>query len=373
MYENLGVLKSMGKSLHGGNLYETSKEYGIDEKNILDFSANINPLGISKQLKQALIASIDDLVNYPDYECNELRNELSHYINVPIENIIAGNGASEIIYLLFEVLKPLRILMPAPCFAEYARAAGICDAGICYYKLSEEDGFRLNIKDFIQNISDDIDAIMICNPNNPTSALIDREDLLHLIDYAHKRNINIIVDEAFIELTAGVNINSVASFVKQYGSLFVVRALTKVMAIPGLRLGYAIGDSSVIEKMQKRKIPWSVNTFACNIGKVLNGDTAYFEETARWLSAEKEWLYNELVKIKKLKIFKPETNFILIKILDKDINSSSLRDLMISKGILIRDASSFMFLDERFIRVAIKDRKANNRLVAALYEIFTKQ
>lgn len=125
--------------------------------------------------------------------------------------------------------------------------------------------------------------------------------------------------------------------------------------------------------MWGKKIPWSVNTFACSIGKVLTEDPEYFEATAAWLAAEKEWLYNELIKIPNLKVFKPDTNFILMKIVDMDMNSELLRTLMISKGILIRDASNFKFLNDKFIRTAIKDRKSNSRLVEALKEVLNSE
>lgn len=356
----------MQQSIHGGDLYKTANSVGIRKEDILDFSANINPLGLSQQLKEALIAHIDDIINYPDLECNELRDELSKYTGIPKEAIIAGNGASEMLYLLFDVLRPGKTLIPAPCFSEYAKAAENYGSEICYYELKEEDNFRLSIPHFLQHITDGIDAVLICNPNNPTSTLIDKKELLELIEYTRKRNIYIIIDEAFIELTIGGNQNSVADYLKQYQNLFVIRALTKILAIPGLRLGYVLGDSCIIKRMWKNKIPWSVNSFACNIGKVLTENVGYFEATTAWLAAEKEWLYNELIKISKLKVFKPDTNFILMKIVNMDMNSASLKVLMISKGILIRDASNFKFLNDKFVRVAIKDRKSNSRLVEAL-------
>ena len=191
----------MEQNNHGGDLYKIAKQYGINEKGILDFSANINPLGLSQPLKQMLIDNIENLVNYPDPECNELRNNISEYLGVPREAIITGNGASEMIYLLFDVLRPSRVLIPEPCFSEYTRAVESFDAEICYYELKEEEDFRLNIPDFLTHITDGIDTVILCNPNNPTSALITREELLKLIEYAQRRTVNIIVDEAFIELT----------------------------------------------------------------------------------------------------------------------------------------------------------------------------
>ena len=361
----------MYKYQHGGNLYEITAGNMIKETDILDFSSNINPLGIPGKLRETLINSIDLLMNYPDPECNKLRNELSRYTGVPKEDIIAGNGASELIYLLFKVLKPSNILMPAPCFAEYARAAEESGTEIRYYGLKEENSFRLDINDFIGHITKDTEAVLICNPNNPTSALIPSVDLLTLLEYSGKHGIKVIIDEAFIELTSGGNANSVSSCLKQYKNLFIIRALTKVLAVPGLRLGYAMGDTCIIGQMSRNKIPWSVNSFACNIGDILTGDAGYFSQTAAWLKQEKEWLYNELLKLPLLKIFYPDTNFILIRILSEDITSKSLQSAVLKKGILIRDASNFKFLGNKFIRVAVKSMAANERLVKALKEVLS--
>jgi len=359
----------MDNSLHGGDLYKTARSFGIGEEAILDFSANINSLGLSQELRRVLLESIDKLVNYPDPMCNELREEISVYLSVPKESIIAGNGASEMIHLLFDVLQPRKVLMPAPCFAEYERSANIFGAEICYYRLKEEDGFRLDIHDLFSYVTNHTDTILLCNPNNPTSALIPGEDLLEMIQYAESRNVNVIIDEAFIELTVGGNSNSVVEYLNSCKNLYIIRALTKILAVPGLRLGYALGDPAIVGKMWDRKIPWSVNTFACGIGKVLNSCPEYLLATAAWLEEEKEWLYNELTKISSLKIYKPDTNFVLIKILDKNLNAAALKALMISKGILIRDACNFKFLDDKYVRVAVKERKANSELVKALKEI----
>lgn len=359
----------MQPSIHGGDLYQTAKSLGIRKEDLLDFSANINPLGLPQLLKEILITKMDDIVNYPDPEYNELREELSQYTGVAKGSIIAGNGASEVLYLLFEVLRPGKILLPAPCFSEYAEAAETVGTEINYYQLKEENNFRMDISDFIRHITNDTDAVLICNPNNPTSVLMDKRELLELIEYANKRDVYVIVDEAFIELTTGGINNSVASELQRFDNLFIIRALTKILAIPGLRLGYGLGDQAIIEKMWKRKLPWSVNTFACSVGKVLSECTEYFEATSAWLLSEKNWLFKELSGLKKLKVFKPDTNFILIKLKDEETNAGSFKALMASRGILIRDASNFKFLDEHFVRVAIKDRQSNRKLVKTIREI----
>lgn len=359
----------MEKSMHGGDLYRTSQIYGFKENEILDFSSNINALGLSEQLKELLHARIDGLVNYPDPECNELREELSQYLGVPKSNIITGNGASEMIYLLLDVLKPNKILIPAPCFSEYSRAALIAACDVEYHELKEENGFRLNMNEFIKHMNDFTgadDAVLLCNPNNPTSAMISKSELLDLVESAQEKEIKIIIDEAFIELTVGGNKNSMVEYLNQFNNLYIFRALTKILAVPGLRLGYALCSRDVINEMWKKKIPWSVNSLSCSIGKVLNNDVQYFAATEAWLSEEKEWLFRELSGIGKLKVFKPDTNFILLKLLGKESTSDILKHRLIAEGILIRDASNFIYLNEKFIRVAVKDRESNEKLIRAL-------
>ena len=344
---------------HGGDVYSASKMYGFSNDAFIDYSANINPLGVPLGLKESIISSLDKLTHYPDIECRALREAISRYIDVSIDSIIIGNGAIEIIFLLFEVLKPKKVLIPAPTFCEYAQAASRFGAQVCHFELKEEDGFKINVDDLIREMGEDIDALFLCNPNNPTSTLISREELHLLIEYAKIKNKYIIIDEAFIELTEGANANSVVDYVATNPNVFVIRAFTKLFAIPGLRLGYGIGSPALINKLWERKLPWSVNSLAMCIETFLPISEEYLGKTAQWINEEKLWFYNELSKLEDIKVFTPESIFILIKLLDDRLTSGSLKEAMASKGILIRDASNFEFLNNKFIRVAIKDREKN--------------
>lgn len=351
---------------HGGDIYKASEIYGFRKENFIDFSANINPLGVPVKLKENIISNINNLVNYPDPDCIALGFEISRFLDIPKESLIIGNGASEVISLLFDVLRPEKVLIPAPTFSEYGKAAAICGTQIKNFELKEQDNYRLNIDDLIVEMAAGVDAVVLCNPNNPTSTLIAKSDLLCLIGYAKEKGISVIIDEAFIELTEGANTNSVVHYIKEFSNLFIVRAFTKIFAIPGLRLGYGIGESQAIKKMWERKLPWSVNSFACCFGEFLCQADEYLLKTSTWISEEKEWFYNELKQIQKLKVFKPETNFVLIKLLDSTLTSGMLKDILASRGILIRDASNFMFLNNKFFRLAIKDRESNIKILKEL-------
>lgn len=356
-------------NVHGGNIYETSKDYGIRQEEILDYSVNINPLGVPENVRNIIISNIDNIANYPDNECSSLKSGVSRYLNIPESKIIIGNGASEIISLFFDVIRPKRICIPAPTFVEYADTAKCFGIEVNYFKLNEEEDFKLDLNSLLSYIDDGIDALVLCNPNNPTSKLIKNDELLELIKYTYSKNIYIMLDEAFIELTERSNNNSMVAALNEYNNLFIVRAYTKLFALPGLRLGYGLGDESIIKKMWERKLPWSVNTFANCLGDIFTIESDYLLRTTKWITEEKKWFYNELCKQKKFKAFEPSTNFILLKILDEGLNAAILKDKLLLKGILIRDASNFVFLNNKFIRLAIRDRESNLKLLNALIEV----
>lgn len=358
-------------NIHGGNIYQASKEYSINVEEIIDFSANINPLGIPAELKELIFSTVNNLEHYPDPGCTELRMDISRYLNVPQESVIVGNGASEIIYLLFETQKPKKVLIPAPSFAEYPKAAERYGTKVGYFRLNEDEDFRIDMKALTVSVDRDTEAVVLCNPNNPTSKMIEKESLVELLEFTSQRNISVIVDETFIELTPGSNLNSIVGLTARYSKLFVIRAFTKLFAIPGLRLGYGIGETGLVRKMWEIKMPWSVNSFACSAGKIFLEGKEYLLQTTEWLAAEKTWFFQQLSAYKAFKVFEPETNFILVKILDERWDARTLKEKMMARGILIRDASNFMFLNHKFFRIAIKDRQKNIAFLNALQDTIT--
>lgn len=357
---------------HGGNIHRASWVLNKGTEDILDFSANINPLGIPEALKEVLLSNMDLLAHYPDPEYIRLRSRLSEYAGVPAQNIIPGNGSSEIIFLLLDVLKPENILIPAPSFSEYEKAAKNAGIDIRFLELREEEDFRLNVRRIINEIKTGMKCVILCNPNNPTSTLVPKEEMLHIAEAASRCGTVLVVDEAFIELTVGGIDNSVTGFVRKYDNLFVIRAFTKVFAVPGLRLGYGIGNELLAAKMRLVQQPWSVNAFAACAADFLPQADEYLKKTEAWLKTEKEWLYENLCLIPGLKVYKPQTNFILAKLPGNGIDAAILKESLMRRGILIRDASNFRYLDRSFFRVAVKDRQANQRLVDALKILIMK-
>jgi threonine-phosphate decarboxylase len=350
---------------HGGNIDQVAKRFKLDLRAILDFSSNINPLGIPKPLQEMFLSNLDRLTRYPDPEYRTLRESIARYLNVPPSKIIPGNGASEIIFLLLSTLKPKNLLLCAPTFAEYENAAQAAAVNVRYLTLSEDNEYQLEMTKLIA-ILEKVDCILLCNPNNPTSTLVAPEELRGLLEQTKRKRVNVIIDESFIELTLAGNRNSMVPWLESYENLFIIRSFTKIFAIPGLRLGYGLGAPQYIEKMNRNKLPWSVNAMASIVGDYLFQSHPFFEKTSQWLVTEKSWLFEELQKIVSVKAFPPQSNFILVKIVSSQLTTTELQNKMAANGVLIRNAANFRSLNEQFFRVAVKDRVSNEHLIRLL-------
>ena len=383
---------------HGGNIYKIFREKNIKE--ILDYSSNINPYGIPESLKKRITENLEILERYPDPDYIELRQKLAHLNKVDISNIILGNGAIEIIFLFMEVINPKKILIVSPTFGEYERAVKaterVEDSSILgdsnkkkddeksfgkqkieieYFELKESDDFKLNIHNLKNELEKKYDLLIICNPNNPTGKFLKLDETEEILKECNKYNTKLFIDEAFIDFLEDGIKESIINTKENKQNLFVTRAFTKFFAMPGLRLGYGIYFDKKLEKrISEKKEPWSVNNIAEMAGLTVLDDTEYIEKTLKWITKEKIYMYEKLNEINGMKAYKTEINFITVKIEDKlfskELNVKILREKMLEYSILIRDASNFKFLDERFFRLAIKNRENNDRVIEVLKEIF---
>lgn len=351
--------------LHGGNLERAMERYDISLDKIIDFSANINPLGISPKIKEVIVKSIDQLSHYPDPECKEVKKEISGYFKIDYENIILGNGSTELIYLIVQTLKPKKVLIPIPTFCEYERALNNNNVSIIFYKLKEKQEFLLSMDEIIPQLAG-IDLVFLCNPNNPTGTFLHREEVLILVKEIQRRKIFLVLDEAFIDLHEE---ESFIKEVKNYDHLIILRSLTKFFGLPGLRIGFGVGSSKLIKELEIQKIPWSVNYLAQIAVREVLRDEKFISKSRSFLLEEKEFFYQELSNIEGWKVYKPSANFIFIKLLG-NISSEMLQDQLGRKGILIRDCSNFRGLQKgKFFRVAVRTRKENLMLLKELKTI----
>jgi threonine-phosphate decarboxylase len=348
---------------HGGDLWRYA---GTKAGKIIDFSANINPLGPPKCLPGTIRKNIKMLIHYPEPQTKTLKESLAQHHCLSNQNIIVGNGSIELVYLIFRAFKAKLVLIPAPTFSEYEFAAKAEGTSCLFFKTQEKDNFKVDIAGFIKLIPK-ADLIFLCNPNNPTGTLILPQEILVILDTCKKHKKILVVDEAFADFLGSSDKSSLAALVSKNKHLMILRSLTKFFALPGLRLGYALGHKETIKKISQFKYPWNVNSLAQIAGVEILKDKSYAVKTKNFIKKEKLYLFNNLRAIEGIKVYPSEVNFILGKLTgSKILKAQDLSKKLLERGILIRNCDNFRGLSNRFFRVAVKKREENNRLLSNL-------
>lgn len=333
---------------HGGQVYNAAGNLG----DWLDFSANINPLGLSKKILQTLTENLRGIVNYPDPNATELKCAIARRYNVLEKNLVLLNGAAEFFYLYLNVMRPARVVIPVPSFSEYERAARAAGCQVKHFFTSAEENFSLDVGKLEVTAKD---CVIIGRPNNPTGNLIAVEKILQLAEVT-----NVIVDESFIDF---LDVESVRKFVSKKVS--VVQSLTKIFAIPGLRLGFAVVEENLAAKLNLSKDVWNVNLLAQKAGVAALSDEDFLQRTRAWLEEEKKFFVERLSNLRDVKIFPPTVNFVLFQ---HEQAKKILVDLQREK-ILLRDCTNFAGLGKSYLRSAIRSREENIRLFNVLEKI----
>lgn len=352
---------------HGGNIASAARRSGRDAASIIDFSASINPLGISPMARDAIIGTIDSVKSYPAPEMPGLISALSAFHGISPENILAGNGSTELIYLIPRVLKPKRALIVAPSFSEYEAALKNAGCKIDYIELEMRDKFQPKVKAITDRLDGRYDMLWIANPGNPVGNVVPRQDMVRLISEAEKKGVLVVVDEAFIDFSES---DSVKDRALSSERLIVLRSLTKFYAIAGLRVGYLFGSETRVTELTSQKEPWSVNCLGEAAAIASLGDDKYRQETLALIECERDFLFDAIDSIALMRPFKSGTNYIFAR-LDNDIGARELCERMLQEeGLLVRDCSNFHGLDNRYIRVAVRKREDNMRLISAMERIY---
>jgi threonine-phosphate decarboxylase len=348
---------------HGGNI-----KYNTHGRNngILDFSASINPLGYPEKVRKVVWENFDDILHYPDIDCTGLRKTISQMIGHTKDEIIIGNGSTELFYLITRALKPAKGIIFQPTFSEFAEALKCSHTVVFHHVLKEENGFGFEYdKDHFQDNKTEI--AFLCNPNNPTGQLVEKDVILDMVRVCP--NVIFVVDEAFMDFVDTPERYSVTNEAGTMRNLIVVRSLTKFYGFPGLRVGYLIAHVDLVKKMMEYKEPWSVNTFAQCAAMVAMEDERFISRSREFIFNERLFLFHELSNIEGLLPYKPVANYIFIKINSDNITSPLLCRQLLERGIAIRDCSNFIGLNDRYFRVAVRTRDENMKLIAALKSI----
>ncbi len=364
----MGERENMKKHIHGGNVYKY--------KGCLDFSANCNPLGTPESVKQAVIRSLDMVADYPQVGCGALREVVAEYEEVDRDWLICGNGAADLIFSLCRAVKPKRALLPAPTFAEYEQALRSVDCEIQYYYLPGACGpgrenrthspaagdFALQ-QDYLDTLRDGIEIAFLCNPNNPTGILTEREFLLRVLERCRERRILLVVDECFLDFVKEPGAYTLKAQLSEYDNLFLLKAFTKRYAMAGVRLGYGLtGNRRLLEQMELMTQPWNVSSLAQAAGIAALGEREYVERGRCLVFQEKEYLMREMKGLG-LEVYPSQANYIFFQ------GPETLFEECVKKGLLIRDCGNYEGLRAGFYRVAVKKHEDNKRLIAGLKEI----
>ena len=352
---------------HGSDLETIEQIYHIRKEEIVSFSANVNPLGVSPLLREALAGQIDAITTYPDREYTSLRKRIAAYCDTDYENVIVGNGSTELISLFIQIEHPKKALVIGPTYSEYEREIALGGGSTLYYPLREEDDFQLNVSDFLSNLNESIDLLVLCNPNNPTSSCINKREMRRILDACKQYDIYVMVDETYVEFADNQKEISAVSLSNYYNNIIILRGTSKFFAAPGLRLGYAItGNRDLIKSINTRKNPWTINSLAVVAGETMFADTAYINATKALISAERARIYDVFAAHPDFKVYKPNGNFMLAHILNDNLTSGELFDRAIRQKMMIRDCSTFPFLDNKYIRFCFMSKEDNDRLMRCL-------
>lgn len=352
---------------HGSDLEKIEEIYGIKKEEIVSFSANVNPLGVSPLLRSALSEKIDAITTYPDREYTSLRKCIAAYCGTEYENVIVGNGSTELISLFIQIEHPKKALVIGPTYSEYEREIALGGGTTLYYPLKESDNFKLNVEDFLTHLNESIDLLVICNPNNPTSSSIRRGEMRHILDACKQHDIYVMVDETYVEFADDMEEISAVPLTNYYNNIVILRGTSKFFAAPGLRLGYAVtGNRDLIEAINTRKNPWTINSLAVVAGETMFRDREYIEQTKMLISSERARIFDLLKKNPDFKVYEPSGNFMLVRILKENVTSQDLFDRAIREKMMIRDCSTFPFLDNKYVRFCIMKREDNDRLLDCL-------
>lgn len=357
------------KTFHGGNRSAASQRIGIPHDRILDFSASISPFGVPEQVARLMKRHVMDLPHYPEPFSEQLSAKIEECFKLNTGSVICGNGSTELIYLIPRALKPRRVLIPAPTFSEYEKA---CSAGsasqIVHYRLEPQHDFAVSPDAYIQAMlgmqhvrgvragqSPPCDMAFLCNPNNPTGQALTRANVMRIAAAARKLKCHLVVDEAFADFCSGY---SVIEEVQNNPYLIVLRSMTKFYALAGLRLGYCVAPLATVTRIKHYKEPWTVNTLAQKAGIAALEDVSYRKTTLKAMGIEKQFIEQALRRVG-IEFIPSQTNYYLLRLRNAREVISGLEQ----KGILVRDCSNFIGMDDTCIRIAVRSRKENRILM----------
>ncbi|MGM0836401.1 MAG: threonine-phosphate decarboxylase CobD [Bacillota bacterium] len=347
---------------HGGQPETMKQLFQLDkEKTILDFSANLNPLGPPAWLKEELYNQYESLTHYPDPSYSRSAASLAEHEGVNAGEVLLTNGGAEAIFLAAKYFEGKKALILQPTFVEYERACKHYHIETEDIGLMREDGFALPLDLVLENLSKK-DVLFLCRPNNPTGTVVPEKQIRALLDEGLKTNTYMVVDEAFVDFNPDL---SLSPLVSSYPNLILLRSLTKMYTIPGIRLGYIMGNSRVIERLKEEQIPWSINAWADAIVPKLLEDKGFVNQTKLWLIEQSRTVRSSLASLG-FYVSPSQANFYLLQDSQHPQQTDDLFRYLFHHGVLARHTHNFKGLEGDFLRLAIRSEEENAKLVSVL-------
>lgn len=350
--------------LHGGDIRGASLQSGRPEAELLDYSANINPLGMPFGVWEAVAGCLDRALNYPDPFCRELTAAIAVREGVREGQILCGNGGADLIYRLVYALRPKKALVTGPAFVEYEEALCQVDTEVCCHYLQPEEGFRVTEK-ILEAMTPDLDLMFLCSPNNPTGLLTDRSLLLRILKRAEELDIRLFLDECFLDFVPEKAQYTMVSLLEEHPKLILLKSFTKLYAMPGLRLGYVLSaDGELLERMRRAGQPWAVSEPAQAAGIAAlqaDGDDGFRRRTAEMIRQERHFLKEGLEALG-LQVLEGQANYLCFRA----EGDKELAGRMLERGILIRSCANYRGLSEEYYRVAVRGHEENEKLLEVM-------
>lgn len=345
---------------HGGEIKQFQEMFqltGSDE--ILDFSANLNPLGPPIQIEEIIKSAVKSLQIYPDPNYRELIERLAEYEGMKPHQLLVTNGGAEAIFITAQHFKGQKALIVQPTFGEYERACSLHDIKVENVFLQGE-GFEFPLNEVIQKMKD-VQVVFLCRPNNPTGTVVKKEDIIHLLETGERSGTTVVIDEAFVHFL--LNKEKLTEMVDRFSNVILLRSLTKIYTLPGVRIGYIIAGKNMISGLRNLQIPWSVNALAAAFVPRLLENEKFIFETRDWLNLELDWIKAELKQLSFL--YSPtDVNFYLLK--DPNYDTNDLFSFLAKNRIIARHTHNFKGLDGRYLRFAIRNKEDNRYLIKTL-------
>ena len=370
--------------IHGGNIFQFAHEQRIEPYEVVDFSANINPLGPSQRGLDALNVQLRYISHYPDATNDDVLNAIADTYGMDKHQIIVGNGAAELLYAICRLPGYTGAFVPAPGFSEYKEALEASKISVrdIFYRPREDDNGKpyfevpyLALETFAAELKGQDGRIIVFlgNPNNPDGTLLDKDHIRTVASMLKDANSLLVIDESFIDFVGNDplqdNEHSIRSLVNEFDNIIVVHSFTKFYAVPGLRIGAAFTNETLITQLQQYIPSWSVNTLAQAYTKAALNDVDYIKRTKQELNDERAFMYNALDAIEGITVYPPSANFILFQVNQEGITANYINEELKKYNMIVRNCDSYVGLTNHWVRIAIKDHDTNIKLVDKLTDI----